>query len=225
MSENPPEQDDGEQIGTRQEAVRMFTGEIQRVSRKFREDESDDRSTKFVLLPSGGKANRVFLVGTLTETEEASEGNWRGRITDPTGALNFYAGDYEPKSVKNALENATPPHYVSLVGKPDTYETDDGDVIATLRPETVVFLDSGGDDDAAATRSRWVQETAEHTLDRIEQEAEDFDLTGVEDADERVDVLLNQGKFVQASEEHYGNRGEIAELAVQALESLETTEE
>jgi RPA family protein len=46
------------------------------------------------------------------------------------------------------------------VGKPRTYETDDGTVNVSVRPESIQVVD-------AATRDRWVVETAERTLDRI----------------------------------------------------------
>jgi hypothetical protein len=51
--------------------------------------------------------------------------------------------------------------FVAVVGKPHTYETDDGAVNVSLRPEHLTIVDE-------AVRHRWVTETAERTLDRLE---------------------------------------------------------
>lgn len=69
-------------------------------------------------------------------------------------------GQYQPEAA-SALRDTEPPAYVSVVGKPRTYETEDGTVNVSLRPENITVVDD-------ATRDRWVVETAERTLDRIE---------------------------------------------------------
>jgi len=45
------------------------------------------------------------------------------------------------------------------VGKPRTYETDDGTVRVSVRPESITEVD-------ANTRDRWVAETAKRTIER-----------------------------------------------------------
>ena len=53
-----------------------------------------------MLLPTGAKANRIFVVGTLTETEDVGSDDeyWQGRIVDPTGRFFTYAGQYQPEA-------------------------------------------------------------------------------------------------------------------------------
>ncbi|WP_435063542.1 RPA family protein [Halobaculum sp. EA56] len=148
-------------VPTREVARRVFAAEYNDASYTFKESD-DERAPLYLLLPTGERANRVFVVGTLTEKEDVGEDSeyWRGRIVDPTGTFFTYAGQYQPEAA-SALRELEPPAYVAVVGKPRTYETDDGNVNVSVRPESITTVD-------AATRDRWVAETAARTLDRIE---------------------------------------------------------
>jgi len=148
------------EIPSREVARRVFADEFNDAAFTFKESD-DDRAPVYLLLPTGEKANRVFFVGTLTEKDDVGEDNeyWRGRIVDPTGTFFVYAGQYQPEAASK-LRDLEPPAYVAVVGKPRTYETDDGNVNVSVRPESIQVVD-------AATRDRWVVETAERTFDRI----------------------------------------------------------
>ena len=148
------------EIPTREVARRVFADEFNDATFSFKESD-DDRAPVYALLPTGEKVNRVFFVGTLTEKEDVGEDNeyWRGRIVDPTGTFFVYAGQYQPEAT-STLRDLEPPAYVAVVGKPRTYETDDGTVNVSVRPESIQVVD-------AATRNRWVVETAERTIDRV----------------------------------------------------------
>jgi RPA family protein len=182
---------------TREVARRVFAREFNDASDTFKESD-DERAPLYLLLPTGARANRVHVVGTLTETEDVGEDSeyWRGRVVDPTGTFYVYAGQYQPDAA-SYLRDAEPPEYVAVVGKPRTYETDDGEVNVSVRPESITEVD-------AATRDRWVVETAERTLDRIEA----FD----GDANE----------YARMAEERYDLPvAQYREMAVSALESLD----
>jgi len=146
---------------TREVARRAFAAEFNDAQFTFKESE-DERAPLYALLPTGERSNRVFVVGTLTETEDIGEDSeyWRGRVVDPTGTFFVYAGQYQPDAA-SALRDAETPTYVAVVGKPRTFETDDGSVNVSLRPESIAAVDE-------ATRDRWVVETAERTLGRID---------------------------------------------------------
>ncbi len=146
---------------TREVARRAFAAEFNDAEFTFKESD-DERAPLYALLPTGERANRVFVVGTLTETEDIGEDSeyWRGRVVDPTGTFFVYAGQYQPEAA-SALRDADTPQYVAVVGKPRTFETDDGSVNVSLRPESITAVDE-------ATRDRWVVETAERTLERLE---------------------------------------------------------
>ena len=185
---------------TREVARRVFAGEFNDAGYTFKESE-DERAPVYLLLPTGEQANRVFLVGTLTEKEDVGEDNeyWRGRIVDPTGTFFVYAGQYQPEAA-SVLRDLEPPAYVSVVGKPRTFETDDGTVNVSVRPEAITEVD-------AETRDRWVVETAERTIDRIAA----FDDEGNEYAR-------------MARDEYDLPVEEYSDAAIAALESLEETE-
>ncbi|QHS17993.1 DNA-binding protein [haloarchaeon 3A1-DGR] len=145
---------------TREVARRVFATEFNDAGYTFKESE-DERAPVYSLLPTGESANRVFFVGTLTEKDDVGEDNeyWRGRIVDPTGTFFVYAGQYQPEAA-NTLRELEPPAYVAVVGKPRTYETDDGSINVSVRPESITRVD-------AVVRDRWVTETAERTLERV----------------------------------------------------------
>lgn len=155
----------------------------------------------YVLLPTGEKANRVFVVGTLTETENVGfeEEYWQGRIVDPTGTFFAYAGQYQPEAA-GMLRETEPPAFVAVVGKPRSYETDDGNTNVSLRPEHLTIADE-------SARHQWVTETAERTLDRLEA----FDNP--------------DNEYAQMAREQYGDMvAKYREATIKALESLEEDE-
>jgi RPA family protein len=184
---------------TREVARRVFASEFNDASFTFKESD-DERAPVYLLLPTGQKANRVFVVGTLTETEDVGSDNeyWRGRVVDPTGTFFVYAGQYQPEAA-GVLRELEPPAYVALTGKPRTYETDDGSTNVSVRPEAITVVDE-------RTRDRWVVETAERTLDRI---------TAFDD---------ETNEYARMAREEYATDPDAyREAAIAAIEELETT--
>ncbi|NHN65588.1 DNA-binding protein [Haloarcula sp. JP-Z28] len=180
----------------RELAQRAFAGEFNDAGYTFRESD-DDRAPVYALLPTGAKANRVFVVGTLTETDDVGSDDeyWQGRIVGPTGTFFTYAGQYQPEAAA-MLREVDPPVFVALVGKPRTYETDDGDTNVSLRPEHLTVVD-------AHTRNRWVTETAKRTLERLKR----FD----DDSNEYA---------AMAREEYDADPDQYRQTVIQALEEL-----
>jgi hypothetical protein len=188
---------------TREVARRVFAREFNDATYTFKESD-DERAPVYVLLPTGQRANRIFVVGTLTETEDVGEDSeyWQGRIVDPNGDTFFtYAGQYQPDAA-SMLRELEPPEYVAVVGKPRTYETEEGDVNVSIRPESISRVDQ-------ATRDRWVVEAAERTLDRVQAYNDE----------ETVD------EYVEMAREQYGGSLDPYKRAVEdALASLEADE-
>mgnify|MGYP000709901398 CR=1 FL=1 len=184
-------------VPTREVSRRAFAREFNDASYTFQESD-DERAPVYLLLPTGERANRVFVVGTLTEKEDVGEDSeyWRGRVVDPTGTFFVYAGQYQPDAA-SMLRDLEPPAYVAVVGKPRTYETDDGTVNVSVRPESISVVEE-------ATRDRWVVETAERTIDRIERFAD------------------GEGEYAALATEHYGDDlSEYESAVVSALEGIE----
>lgn len=146
----------------REVAYRVFSTEFNQATYTFQESD-DERAPIYSLLPTGAAANRVFIVGTLTETQNVGSETeyWQGRIVDPLGTFFVYAGEYQA-TVRDTVRETDTPVYVAVTGKIRTYETDDGNTNVSLRPEALTIVDE-------PTRRRWVVETAERTLERIQR--------------------------------------------------------
>ncbi|EMA44499.1 RPA family protein [Halococcus saccharolyticus] len=186
---------------TREVAQRVFAREFNDGSETFKESD-EERAPVYLLLPTGERANRIFFVGTLTETEDVGSDSeyWQGRVVDPTGTFYVYAGQYQPEAA-SALREIEPPEYVAVAGKPRTFETDDGETNVAVRPESITVVDD-------AARDRWVVEAAERTIERI-QAFDDDTNEYARMAAERYDLPV----------ENYRR------AAVSALESLEEDDE
>ncbi len=196
MSESAP---------SREVARRAFAAEFNDASYTFKESD-DERAPLYALLPTGARANRVFVVGTLTETEDVGEDAeyWRGRVVDPTGTFFSYAGQYQPEAA-SALRETETPAYVAVVGKPRTFETDEGDTNVSLRPESITAVD-------AATRDRWVVETAARTLERIESFSGADEYAAMAETQYDPDLSVYRDQVVAALED----LEEDAEVAAEA---------
>jgi RPA family protein len=198
-AQDQPETDGQSQAPQREVAHRTFAREFNDATHTFKESD-DDRAPVYALLPTGVKANRVFIVGTLTETEDVGSDSeyWQGRIVDPTGTVFVYAGQYQPDTAA-LLRELDPPAFVAVVGKPRTYETDDDSVNVSLRPEHLTVVDE-------ATRQCWVTDTARQTLDRIEA----FSTAGTD--------------YTRLAQDQYGDDLDpYRQAVIEAMESLDTT--
>jgi len=180
----------------REVARRVFARELDDATFTFKESD-DDRAPLYALLPTGEKANRLFIVGTLTEVNDVGDDSeyLQARIVGPSGTFFAYAGQYQPEAAA-FLRQADTPSYVAVTAKPRTYETDDG-INVSLRPESITEVD-------VTTRNKWVAETADQTLDRI-------------DADDP------SNEYNQLVAEHYGevDLTSYKETAVEAIHSMQ----
>ncbi|AAM06391.1 TPA: DNA-binding protein [Methanosarcina acetivorans] len=144
----------------REVSRRVFAQELKDSNLTFR-DETDQYAPQYLLTPTGAKVNRIFIVGTLIEKEDIGTDSeyWRGRVSDPTGSFLVYAGQYQPEAAQ-FLEECELPAFVAVIGKTSTYTTDDGNVLTSIRPESIQQVDE-------LTRNLWVLDTAKQTLERI----------------------------------------------------------
>ena len=147
---------------SREVARRIFAEELKRSNYSFREGEdSNQYAPSYLLTPTGAKCNRVFIVGTLTEKDDIGSDTeyWRGRLVDPTGSILIYAGQYQPEAAQ-ILASMEAPAFVAVVGKPNLYQTEDGNIIISVRAEAIQRVDK-------ATRDQWIMDTARRSLERI----------------------------------------------------------
>ena len=146
----------------REPAKRVFAAEFREIAHQFR-DGTDEWSPTYSLLPTGERCNRVCIVGTLADVQKSEGENQfcRARVVDPTGTFFINAGSYQPEAM-HQLEQLTAPLFVSVIGKPNIYTSQDGRNLVSLRAEVVASVERD-------VRDCWIIETAERTLDRIER--------------------------------------------------------
>lgn len=120
----------------------------------------------FLVTTAGAKVNRLFIAGVITEVDDigSQKGGekelWRARVSDPTGTFTVYSGNYQPEA-SVFLSTVEVPSFVTIVGKVRSYEPGDGSVFVSLRPEEINHADE-------SIRNRWMVDTAELTLDRLD---------------------------------------------------------
>lgn len=153
------ESEGGGGAGRREVAYRMFAAEFEDADYSYSERD-EDRAPNYVITPSGARANRLFVVGVLTEVEQVSEESLRGRVVDPTGGFVLYAGQYQPDE-QAFLEATETPTFVAVTGKARTFVPDDSEQVYTsLRPESISEVDP-------ETRDQWTVQAVEQTLRRV----------------------------------------------------------
>jgi RPA family protein len=177
----------------RQPAKRLFAAELNEAYYHFKETD-EDRAPNYLLLPRGEKANRVMMGGTLMSVEDVSnEGNdpfWKAVIQDGTGEFRAFAGKYSPEaaSVLQGVkqDESMPPAYVIVIGKTKEYrpEDDESEILINIRPETIAIV-------SEEQRNNFIKETAEHTINRLENETGEYVLQAEERHGDRVSLLKN----------------------------------
>lgn len=156
--------DDKKKFLRREAAKRMFAPEFRAitVTRKF--DEHDEKAPTFAITPTGECASRVFVVGVMT-TKDKREGAagiyYTARVNDTTGDYRLSIGQYQPEAL-HQIAQINAPEFVAVIGKPNVYKTEDGNILTSIRVEEIVTVDK-------ATRDMWVLDTARATLDRIKR--------------------------------------------------------
>lgn len=161
MSANPPDTGRREGSFEREPARRVFAAELRECRYQFK-DGTDEKSPTFVLLPTGERSNRIFIVGTLTEKTRQGEQNvfYRGRVLDPTGTFFVMAGSYQPEAMQQ-LAKIEAPAFVAVIGKPNLYQKPDGAYLVSVRVESITVVDKD-------TRDLWTLDAAARTLDRLD---------------------------------------------------------
>ncbi len=182
---------------TREVARRVFAQEFRESTLTFK-DGDDQYAPQYLLTPTGARVNRMFIVGTLIEKDDiGTEAEyWRGRVTDPTGSFTIYAGQYQPEAAQ-VLAGCEVPAFIAVVGKPSTYTTAEGDILTSIRPESIHVVDG-------QTRDIWVMDTAKNTLDRLKE----------------LESGVNTPDLVKAREYYAPDVKHYRSLVAQALRSL-----
>lgn len=206
---------------SREVAKRIFAEELKSSNYSFRDGEDQHQyAPSYLLTPTGAKCNRVFIVGTLTEKDDIGSDTeyWRGRVVDPTGSILIYAGQYQPEAAQ-ILACMEAPSYVAVVGKPNLYQTDDGNIIISLRAESISRVDEN-------TRNQWIIDTARRTLERLDalKNAGPIQVSGDFTTADNVPVSSSSSTPAQdadrALQHYHTDIGHFREMVLRALTSL-----
>ena len=142
----------------RQVAKRVFASELTAATTTVQFSKNEN-APKFQLLPSGDVANRVAIAGVLTNVSEVNDSMLNARVCDPTGAIECYAGQYQPDA-QASLEELDAPEHVMVVGKPSEFEPEEVKTLISVPVESITAI-------SQEEKERWVAETAERTNNRI----------------------------------------------------------
>jgi RPA family protein len=192
MSEDGPSQ--------REVAHRLFATEYDAATHSYAESD-EERAPNYVVTPTGGRLNRIFVVGVLTEVEQVGDDILRARVADQTGVFVLYAGQYQPDE-QAFLERADPPAFVAVTGKARTFQPEDTEQVYTsIRPESINHVD-------AETRDRFTVQAAEQSLERVKWAARALAADGspgeMRAELERAGVDPGQVEGIERALDHYG---------------------
>lgn len=197
----------------REVAWRVFAGEYNEAVKGV--GDGGERKPTYVLSPLGAKINRLFLVGVLTDVENAGtdmQPMWRARVSDPTGIFHMYSGQYQPEA-SAALSRMKPPAFVAIVGKSRTYSPDPSTTYVSIRPEAVKTVD-------ARLRDFWILEAARSLKKRLDAIREAYRLEPV--SKEKLVALGHKAAAAEAitlAVQMYG-KVDIARYGAMLAESL-----
>jgi RPA family protein len=152
----------------RQPAWHMLASEFSEAT--LNEKGSGEYDPSFVITKLGAKVNRVVVAGLLErlEVRETSNGSslYQGQMRDPSGLHYFSVGDYASETMREltlSLVEKTEvgePVLLLMVAKSRWYQTDEGAVYTSLRPEEACEID-------AQQYALWLTRACEDTLQRM----------------------------------------------------------
>jgi RPA family protein len=169
-------QEDKQRTGAfkRSSVTKMLIAELNRTTHALPKPEGQYEAQTY-LSPAGRVMAKVMICGTALEKEDVGKEQplWRMRITDPSGTTQVYAGGmYQPEAAQ-AIAQIEIPAFVAVVGKLHLYEPEGagGNVIVSLRPDSISIIDGKGRDDflldAALSTLRSVKATSEEKMKEV----------------------------------------------------------
>ena len=161
----------------------------------------------FVITKLGAKVNRVTVSGLVERLElrETSNGSqmYPGQLRDPSGLHYFSVGEYASESMREFIVQlldkveSGEPILLSMTAKARWYQTDEGAVYTSLRPEEAAIV-------SRDRYASWLVRACAATLSRLDQHQKSLNCEPTKEAmlsegisPEMVDGLL-------AAQPHYG---------------------
>lgn len=190
----------------RQSAIHMFASEYGEST--LSEKGSGEFDPSFVITKLGSRVNRVIVAGLLERIEGRDVANgsviYQGQLRDPSGINYFSVGDYVSDSVKemtiqlSARLESGEPVLVLMVAKTRLYQTEEGAIYTSLRPEEMCVID-------AQRYASWLAKTSQSLMERMSIYVSSLDFDANIESLSKSDFTENQILGLVSSRNHYGD--------------------
>ena len=190
----------------RQSALHMFASEYGEST--LSEKGSGEFDPSFVITKLGSRVNRVIDAGLLERIEGRDVANgsviYQGQLRDPSGINYFSVGDYVSDSVKemtiqlSARLESGEPVLVLMVAKTRLYQTEEGAIYTSLRPEEMCVID-------AQRYASWLAKTSQSLMERMSIYVSSLDFDANIESLSKSDFTENQILGLVSSRNHYGD--------------------
>ena len=190
----------------RQPALHMFASEYGEST--LSEKGSGEFDPSFVVTKLGSRVNRIIVAGLLERIEGRDVANgsviYQGQLRDPSGINYFSVGDYVSDSVKemtiqlSARLESGEPILVLMVAKTRLYQTEEGAIYTSLRPEEMCVID-------AQRYASWLANTSNSMMDRMSSYVASLDFEANMESLSKSEMSEQQILGLIASRNHYGN--------------------
>jgi len=161
----------------------------------------------FVITKLGAKVNRIIVSGLVERLElrETSNGSqmYQGQLRDPSGLHYFSVGEYASESMREFIVqlldkvDSGEPVLLSMTAKARWYQTDEGAVYTSLRPEEA----------AVVSRDRyasWLVRACAATLERLDQHQKSLNCEPTKEAMLKEGIRPEMVEGLLSAQTHYG---------------------
>ena len=172
-------------------------------SATLNEKGSGEYDPSFVITKLGAKVNRIVAAGLLERLEqrETSGGSslYQGQLRDPTGLHYFSIGEYNSEMMQELAHQWSErlddgePLLVMMTSKTRWYQTDEGAVYTSLRPEEACVVNR-------EVYANWLLDACEATMERMNRFASSMEVEPTLDAYARAGLPAS----LLAAKNHYG---------------------
>lgn len=208
----------------RQSAIHIFASEYGEST--LSEKGSGEFDPSFVITKLGTRINRVIVAGLLERIEgrDVSTGSviYQGQLRDPSGVNYFSVGDYVSDSVKELtiqlaekLETGEP-ILLMMVAKTRLYQTDEGAVYTSLRPEEMCIIDS-------SRYANWLAKTSDHMMTRMSNYMTSLDFDANIESMSKSEFSEHQQLGLVAARNHYGEL-DLEHYRLNVMQALDIAE-
>jgi hypothetical protein len=188
---------------------------------------SGEFDPSFVITKLGAKVNRVIVAGLLErlEVRETANGStlYQGQLRDPSGQHYFSVGDYASEAMRELTMALTEkieagePELILMVAKARWYQTEEGAVYTSLRPEEACIIDG-------KTYANWITRACQGTIDRMNAFSASLELEPTQQAYASSDSIpANLVDGLVTSRNHYGEI-DLEQYKLNVMQALDIAE-